>query len=60
MIQELYKEDAEEADNLHPTLIPISRVLSELRLRICIIGAKSVMIYRADLGRESSGLHHDY
>ena len=53
MAQESYEDGDREASIIHSTLLLVSRILAMLGLRVFIIGARSVMIYGVDLGRET-------
>ena len=41
------------ASDIHPTLLQVSRTLTQLGLKVFIIGARSVMVHGVDLGRET-------
>ena len=53
MTQEFYEDKDREASSIHSTLLLISRILAGLRLKVFIIGARSIMIHGVDLGRET-------
>ena len=53
MEQELYKSSTDDVVALHPTLLLLSRLLAGLGLKVFVIGARSLMVYGVELGRET-------
>jgi hypothetical protein len=53
MAQDFYEDSSMKAARIPQTLLVIARILGELGIRVLIIGARSLVMHRVNLGRET-------